>query len=340
MKWLFLVHQVQTPNSRERVKVWRLTKKVGAALYRNSVYVLPYRKERLEDFQWLCQQIRDSQGEASVFISEADSREEDHQLRGLFAQLRDKEFAAVESQAMQLMERVNRPQEQLPFTEIQKKKLRKEYDQLQSEFNEIQRIDFFPGDASKSAHAVMQKISKLLDSLEPETPAVTSLKHYNTKSYQGKVWATREHIHIDRLCSAWLIKRFIDPKARFIFVDESAIPDNAVPFDIFGKEFSHHGDDCTFETLLHVFQLRDPSLASIAEIVHDIDIKDGKFRRPEAAGVDAIVRALSDSMKDDHKTIELGTIVLNALYDQFSSKKTNHSASARKNQSHRKSKIV
>jgi hypothetical protein len=321
MKWLFLVHQVQTPNSRERVKVWRLTKKVGAALYRNSVYVLPYSNERLEDFQWLCQQIRDSQGEASVFISEADSPDEDRQLKTLFLHIREKDFTSLETEALHLIERLNRPQEQLPFTDTQMKKMRKEYHQLQSEFNEIQRVDFFPGDASKKTHVVLQKIAKLLEPVEPTLRSVSSLKRYSAKAFQGKLWATREHVHIDRLCSAWLIQRFIDPKARFVFTAESAIPDDAIPFDMFGKEFSHHGDDCTFETLINVFQLKDKALDNIAEIVHDIDIKDRKYQRQEAAGLDMVVRALSNSINDDHRTIEVGTIVLNGLYDQFSTQK-------------------
>jgi hypothetical protein len=318
MKWLFLVHQVQTPNSRERVKVWRLTKKVGAALYRNSVYVLPYSKERLEDFQWLCQQIRDSQGEASVFVSEADSHEEDRHLKSLFVQNREKEFSVIQDEAAKLLNRLDRPQGQLPFTELQKKKMRKEYSQLYAEYHDITRIDFFPGEASKTTLSALQTVSKKLESFEPEQPTVHLTKRYSVKAYHGRTWATREHIHIDRLCSAWLIKRFIDPKARFVFAPVSAIPEKAVPFDVFGKEFSHHGDECTFETLLNVFQIHDKALAVMAEIVHDIDIKDVKFNRPEAVGIDTIVKALSDSLSDDNRTLEIGSVLLNALYDQFS----------------------
>ena len=102
MKWLFLVHQVQTPNSRERVKVWRLTKKVGALLYRNSVYVLPYSKEHLEDFQWLCQQVRDSQGEASFFVAEASGTEEDLTLRSHFLKTKEAEYRLLAETAEHL----------------------------------------------------------------------------------------------------------------------------------------------------------------------------------------------------------------------------------------------
>jgi hypothetical protein len=321
MKWLFLVHQVQTPNSRERVKAWRLTKKVGAILYRNSVYVLPYSKERLEDFQWLCQQIRDSKGEASVFVSEADSPEEDRQLKVLFEQTREKEFAALQNDALKLLARLKRPHGQPPLTDVQTKRLRKEYVQLLVAYAESKRVDFFPGKASENVQHLLYQVAKQLESSQPQAATAVSLKRYSTRAFQNKLWRTREHIHIDRLCSAWLIKRFVDPKARFVFAPESAMPVNAIPFDVFGEEFSHHGDDCTFETLLKAFQIKDKALESIAQIVHDIDIKDGKFGRAEATGIDAVVRALSDSLHDDHRTLEVGSLLLDALYDHFTHNK-------------------
>lgn len=321
MKWLFLVHQVQTPDSRERVKIWRLTKKVGAILYRNSVYVLPYSKERLEDFQWLCQQIRDSKGEASVFVSEADSSAEDRHIKSLFEQTREKEFTDVLNEVSKLLERLKRPTGQPPLTDVQMKKLKKEYSRLQLTHEELERIDFFPGKGSKTVREALVQVSKLLRSNQSETEIALPLKRYSPKAFRGKVWTTREHIHIDRLCSAWLIKRFIDPKARFVFAPESKLPANAIPFDVFGKEFSHHGDDCTFETLVKAFRLKDKALAAIAEIIHDIDIKDGKFGRAEATGIDAVVRSLSDALNDDHHTLEVGSIVLDALYNFFMYKK-------------------
>src|SRR5207249_1398375 len=117
VKWLFLVHQVQTPNSRERVKIWRMTRKVGAILYRNSVYVLPYSQERLEDFQWLCQQIRDSKGEASVFVSEAGDAAEDRTLRALFVRDSDEDYTAFLSQAERLLERIVRARSEARLSE-------------------------------------------------------------------------------------------------------------------------------------------------------------------------------------------------------------------------------
>jgi len=141
--------------------------------------------------------------------------------------------------------------------------------------------------------------------------------------FQGKTWTTRKNIHIDRLCSAWLIRKFIDPKAKFVFASESRLPKNAIPFDVFGVEFSHHGEDCTFETLLKSFRIKDKVLDSLAHIVHDIDMKDHKFGRPEAAGLDMVVRSLSDSLKNDHKVLDVGSVMLDALYSRLANKKSN-----------------
>jgi hypothetical protein len=321
MKWLFLVHQLQTPNSRERVKVWRLTKKAGAVLYRNSVYVLPYSKERLEDFQWLCQQIKDSKGEASVFVSESHDQKEDGTLRELFKSTREEEYAAVLSSAERLLGRINGVKTRQQPSRSLLKNLSKAAKQINRSFADIQRVDFFGAPSSKKVSRTLQELEAHLAGfkLQPETPI--TLKQYARKAFQGKVWATREHIHIDRLGSAWLIRRFIDKKAKFVFTPESKLPKNAIPFDVFGAEFSHHGDDCTFETLLKSFQLQDKALANIAEIVHDVDVKDEKFNRGEAAGLDAVVRGLSQSQRDDHKMLGAGSMLLDAIYAHFSNKK-------------------
>src|SRR5205085_3895228 len=111
----------------------------------------------------------------------------------------------------------------------------------------------------------------------------------NRKDFQGKVWTTREHIHIDRLCSAWLIMRFIDPRATFAFAPEADLAKDAIAFDVVGAQFSHHGEDCTFETLAKSFQIQDPAIRIIAEIIHDVDLKDHKFGRPEGTGLDAVI---------------------------------------------------
>jgi len=323
MKWLFLVHQIQTPRSRERVKIWRLTKKVGAVLYRNSVYALPFGKERLEDFQWLSQQIKGAPGEAAVFVSESSDEKENRALRDLFIRAREEEYVKLIADAEQLSARIQNLQAQQRLSRPLLKRLSKEPKPLGDLLTEIQRIDFFGAPSGEKASNALEQLKSHLTDFEPPLESVSPLKHYARKNFQGKIWTTRAHIHIDRLCSAWLIRRFIDPKAKFVFAPENKLPKDAIPFDVLDAEFSHRGEDCTFETLLQAFQLRDKALAAIAEIVHDIDVKDQKFNRPEAAGLDTVVRALADALKDDHKILETGSGILDALYAYFSPKKRN-----------------
>ncbi len=315
MKWLFLVHRINTLNSKERVLTWRLTKKAGAVLYRNSVYVLPYSEECLEDFQWLAQQIKDNKGEASIFPVESNSREEDNELKRLFNSERKKDYNNIVESCDKFKKRIGKYNSLLAISPTKLKKAKKDLQKLSEVFSGIKKVDFFSANGYTEAKNAISEIKALLQNLTPNSEVSRPGKiKYSISDYQKKVWATRRNIHIDRLASAWLIKRFIDHKARFIFEKETEIPDYAVKFDIMGVAFGHHFDNCTFETLLSSFNLKDPALQRISKIVHDIDIKDNKFESEEAAGIDCIVRALSEYMKDDHKTLETGFILFDSLY--------------------------
>jgi CRISPR/Cas system-associated endoribonuclease Cas2 len=315
MKWLFLVHQILTPNSKERVKVWRAIKKTGAVLYRNSVYILPFSKERLEDFQWVCQQINDSRGEASIFVSSPENNKEDALMRAAFRKVRDEEYASLFKSTEQFRNRIQ-AKDRKALTSNVRKKYEKEAKQLRESFNEIRSLDFFPDSNPKKLQQLLSEIAKWL-AADTDSLKLSPIQIRSKKDYQKKIWTTREGIHIDRLCSAWLIRRFIDRSAKFIFAPEKKLPANAIPFDVFGAEFSHHGDDCTFETLLKAFRIQDRALQEIAEIIHDIDLKDHKFGRVEANGLDLVIRSLGDSIHDDHQFLELGSSILDGLYEFF-----------------------
>ena len=315
MKWLFLVHQVLTPNSKERVKVWRAIKKTGAILYRNSVYILPYNKERLEDFQWVCQQINDSRGEASIFISSAENKKEDALMRTAFRKAREEEYASLLKSAEQFRNRIQ-SRDRKALTSNVRKRFEKEAKQLRETFDEIQALDFLPGSHPTKLQQILFEILKWLSAdVEISKPAPIQLR--SIKDYQKKTWTTRDGIHIDRLCSAWLIRRFIDRSAKFVFAPEKKLPANAIQFDVFGAEFSHHGEDCTFETLMKAFRIQDRALQNIAEIIHDIDLKDHKFGRVEASGLDLVIRSLGDFIHDDHQFLEIGSSILEGLYQFF-----------------------
>lgn len=316
MKWLLLAHQVLTPNSKERVKVWRAIKKTGAALYRNSVYILPYTKERLEDFQWVCQQINDSRGEASIFVSSAENNKEDAAMRAVFTKAREEDYAALLKSAEQLKNRINQVRNRKDLNNSRRKRFEKEAKQLREDFEEIRSIDFFSGSAPRKLQQTLSEITTWL-SAEVEISKPAPIQTRSAKDYQKKIWTTREGIHIDRLCSAWLIRRFIDHSAKFVFAPEKKLPKGAIPFDVFGTEFSHHGEDCTFETLMKSFRIQDRALREIAEIIHDIDLKDHKFGRVEAVGIDLVIRSLGDFIHDDHQFLEIGLSILDGLYQFF-----------------------
>lgn len=319
MKWLFLVHQVHTSNSRERVKVWRAIRKTGALLYRNSVYILPFNKERLEDFQWVCQQINDSQGEASVFVSNAQTKSEDLEIQKLFQKATAEEYASFLATAEKLHKRMKLASRRKATSNRLRKTFWKESRQLQETLEQIRKTDFFSKKPPRRVQQALDRIQAWFTLTEKgEKMSATTIQKHHPREFQHKVWATRKDIHIDRICSAWLIRRFIDPSATFVFAPEKQLPKNAVHFDVFGAEFSHHGEDCTFETLIKSFRIRDRAVREIAEIVHDIDLKDSKFGRSEASGLNMVIRSLSESVPEDKRRLEVGTVILDGLHQSLS----------------------
>jgi hypothetical protein len=300
--------------------VWRLIKKTGAVLHRNSVYVLPHSRERLEDFQWVSQQIRDSKGEASVYVSQAQDKDEDRRLRALFEAARRNEYSELFSSTQRLLERVRSAKREKRMTQSLIRNLSKEETDLLELLEDIKRVDFFSSRVPANLNRILKELRKHLSTSEPFTPAFP--RRCDRKDFQNKVWTTREHIHIDRLCSAWLILRFIDRRARFVFAPENALPKDAIAFDVLGAQFSHHGENCTFETLATSFQIQDTAVRIIGEIIHDVDLKDHKFGRPEGPGLDAVIRALSFSAENDHEVLKYGSFLLDALYRYYSSRST------------------
>jgi hypothetical protein len=204
----------------------------------------------------------------------------------------------------------------------QVKSLERMLRQLEESFQDIRRVDFFRSPLAGNIDKRLKSLRLSIAAAEPQKDAVQAIPRRSPSEFRGKIWATRAHIHIDRLCSAWLIRRFIDPKAKFVFASEEKLPHGAIHFDVLGAEFTHNGDRCTFETLLESFHVKDAALSSMAELVHEIDLKDQKFNRPESAGLDMVVRAIADSAPTDQKTLDLGTRILDAIYERLSGKGT------------------
>ncbi len=204
-------------------------------------------------------------------------------------------------------------------------------------------IDFFSTPGGSTARSAYERaVSAVVAALpRPARPKSTGTRGnaLDLAAYQGRRWITRPDVHIDRLASAWLIKQFIDKRPRFSFIPDGGTHPGGVRFDMAEAEFTHEGEDCTFETMIRRFGLGgDAGLSAIAEIVHDIDLKDGKFNRLEAAGLEAIVSGLSKQFSDDRERIQGCSRVFDGLYAGFAKAKggtargrTRSSAGARRN---------
>lgn len=316
-RWLLLIHQIPPKPNYLRVKIWRRLQSLGAVAIKNSVYVLPRNDQTLEDFQWLQKEVEQSGGEASICEARFVDGLSDEQVEALFNAARDGEYAALADEIRGLSESL--PAGDLP--EEQRSELKAQVQRLKKRFGQIAALDFFRtagrggAEGLLSALDVRLRLVAVTDEVETGSLAV--------ESYRGRVWVTRRGVHVDRMASAWLIRRFIDPEARFRFVVDRAYKPEAeeLRFDMFDAEFTHEGDLCTFEVLVARFGLENRALTSIAEIVHDIDLKDAKFKREETAGIAAAVAGIAMGTRDDEARLAQGAVLFDALHNLMRSKR-------------------
>ncbi|MDP1966390.1 MAG: chromate resistance protein [Reyranella sp.] len=308
-RWLLLIHQLPAKPAYARVKIWRRLKGLGAVTVKNSVYALPSNAETREDFAWLVKEIAELDGEAFVCEAALVDGISDTEVQALFDSARDEDYAGISAAAREIAG-AGATQADLA---TQVARLRKQLD-------EIVAIDFFGADGREPAEGL---VSGLEAGLHKEGDAVTTTETKAASDpLKGRTWVTRQGVQIDRIASAWLIRRFIDPAARFKFVPGTgnAAQPGELRFDMFEGEFTHRGDRCTFEVLLADAKLDDPALAAIGEIIHDIDLKDGKYGREEAAGIRSLVAGIASSHNDDTQRLERGAVLLDDLYRSFAGK--------------------
>lgn len=314
-----MIHQLPPRPTNLRVRIWRKLQKLGAVSIKNSVYVLPANEKTNEDFQWLKQEIESAGGEAAVFRADSVEGATDTEIIAAFRKARDEEFAELTASLDGLAGSIR---EQTKGKHLSAGRLAAHETELERLHTELERVianDFFEAKGRARAVTAYEKCQSAIRSAQmPSARASSSTGKRDqlaVDEYQGRRWMTRRNIHIDRLASAWLIKQFIDKRPRFYFVTEGETVDNAIPFDMFGAEFTHHGEDCTFETMLKRFGLKDvKGLRALAEIVHDIDLKDDKFQRLEAAGVKALIDGLSETFPDDRKRLQQASVIFDGLF--------------------------
>jgi hypothetical protein len=310
-RWLLMVHQLPSEPSSVRVRTWRQLQQLGAVSIKQAVYVLPDSPPARDAFIQIRADIASAGGQASVFASGSVDGSSDDALVEAFRRSRERDYAAmardVESTLRQLAGSRRRPGTRTAAAQLR-------LQQLRQRLGETERLDFFGATGRDRVVALLQQLASTVGA--DGGPGERRLTQgTRLTEYRGRLWVTRPRPGIDRIASAWLIRRFIDPAARFDFVtDHRAAPADALPFDMSGVEFSHHGDHCTFETLCERFEIRDRGVGRIAAIVHDLDLKDDRFGLPEAPTIGELIQGLQRANGDDQMLLDRGMALFEALY--------------------------
>jgi len=300
--WLLLTFSLPEKRASQRVEIWRKLQRYGSVPLGNSGYLLPNNVITQEHFEWLATAIRKYGGQASVVKIQSIDNLSTPQLVGHFAEARSREY--------QKLIRDLRKLSAIPPHRRSSGRVSR----LRARFREIAEVDFFNS-------PLESRVEQLLARLDTSPSPAKEAAKINPRNYLGRIWVTRPRPGIDRSASAWLIRRYIDKKARFAFAQEEHVPRDAVPFDMFhAGGFGHRGEDCSFETLQKAFRIRDAKVAVIGQAIHDADLLDEKFGRKEGFGVDAVLNGWAKQRIADHKLLERGIQLIEALYQSLPAK--------------------
>jgi len=307
--WLILVHRIPPRPLYLRAKIRQRLTAVGAEAVKNAVYVLPRNADTLEDLQWIAQEIVAGGGDAHLFEGDFIDGVASEAVIAQFRQTRDAGYETVAADATAAMKAAR--------SAAAVSDLAAAHARLTRRLDEIRRIDFFEAAGRAAAEKALATIEARLKKDRKEETLMLKAN----PELRGKTWVTRPGVRIDRLASAWFIRRFIDPKARFRFDDAHAPKrDGEIRFDMVGGDFTHEEDRCTLETLVRRAGLPDKGVRAIAEIVHDLDLKEAKFDRPETAGVRTMVEGLIGRVPNDDDRIEHALAVFDDLHEALGSR--------------------
>lgn len=326
--WLLLIHSIPPKPDYFRVKIGRRLQRLGAAAIKNSVYALPNTDATYEDFQWLLREIIAGGGEASLCEASFMDGILDEGVRAMFDEARNADYRGVAAEARLVIEVMTQVLESAEQSADRRRHVAAELVKLHRRLKEIQAIDFFDAPERVPTQSVLSEVEAMLRPKKtvPRSGAGEQADGQTAgeaiglgSAFRGRTWVTRRGVHVDRIASAWLIRRFIDPDARFKFVAPKGYVAHAgeLRFDMFEAEYTHEGSDCTFEILLKRFHLGDPALVAVAEIVHDIDYKESRFGREETAGVASLIHGIALPHTDDVARLESGSAVFDGLYHHF-----------------------
>ena len=306
--WLALLHQLPAKPPYLRVKVGRRLQAIGAVPLKNAVHVLPRHDDALTAFTELLEEIRASGGEAILIEAQLIAGQSDAELRAEFDAIRDADYEEIAQDARRLIETA-------PVTGS-------EIERLRRRLADVVRLDFFGAHGRQGAEAALRELEERRFS-HPDISRNEPAPALAPQDLRRRTWVTRRGVHVDRIASAWLIRRFIDPEASFRFVvGKGYVPEpGELRFDMADAEFTHEEDRCSFETLVLRAGLDDPALTAIGELIHELDIADGKFDRPEAAGLGAMLNGICAGSEDDLERIARGSDALDQFHAYFSNRK-------------------
>ncbi len=319
-EWLLVFYSVPSHPVSNRMKIWRKLAKAGAVQLKGAVYILPAGEEQEEFLQWLLGEVKSMGGDGAFVRSSEIKTLDETDIRGLFIRQIDEEYGRLEKTLDVIERKVQSIRKGSRSDEG--RHLVGQASKIAKEAGEIGKRDWF---GSPTGQVIKKRLHALETGLretgrkaaERASPIVSR----RIRDYQGRTWATRKNPFVDRMASAWLIRRFIDPKASFIFIHErdiASLDESVVAFDVRGAEFTHVADLCTFEVLVKSFGIKDKAVKKIAEIVHDLDVKDDKYAMPEASGIEEILVGIRKTAKNDADGLERGMAAFEMLYQSKS----------------------
>jgi hypothetical protein len=315
-KWLLLIHQIPPKPNALRVRIWRRLQQVGAVAIKPSVYVIPLSEQSREDFSWTLKEIIDGGGDGSISEARFVEGLTDEQIITLFQNARKSEYEKIIQETRNLLADWSSEQNHSIDPAV---KGPVQLSKMQRRVDEIAAIDFFQTPERATAEILLKELEKILSGYPIEGKTLEKV-HSDLK---GKIWVTRENLFVDRIACGWLIRKFIDQEAVFKFVSEpqySPKPDEIL-FDMFDGEYTHEGDRCTFEVMIQRLQPKDNALGSLGKVVHDIDLKDGKYARSETDGFNALLTGLVAAYSDDDQRMTEGYRLFDNLYTYYQRQK-------------------
>jgi hypothetical protein len=312
IKWLLLIHQIPPKPNALRVKIWRRLQQVGAVAIKQSVYAMPLSEQSCEDLNWILKEIVEGGGDGSILEVRFIAGLTDEQVMALFRSARKSDYEKIIQDASRLLAEWSSGQNDPQNPAV---KGPAQVSRLQRRLDEVAAIDFFQTSQQESAENLIKELAARLSG---QSPTMTAVKD-GLDTLKGKIWVTRKNIFVDRIACAWLIRRFVDSSAVFKFIDKKIYTPNPgeLRFDMFEGEYTHKGECCTFEVMIQRFQLQDKALARLAEVVHDIDLKDGKYDHVETDGFNALLTGLTAAQPTDDQRMVEGLGLFEKLYAYF-----------------------